>query len=169
MWKRRGIFGNFFREFDEMEREFERLFGEALRSGGGGPWYYGYHYHVGPDGKPHVETYGNLPNMPQLGDQELQALDSDVREPYTDVMEDQDTVVITAEMPGIEKKDVKLSATGREFEITAESETRKYHKTLTLEREVDPKTARATYNNGVLEIKVKLKEKKPKGVDIKVE
>jgi HSP20 family protein len=169
MWKRRGFFGNFFREFDEIEREFERLFQEAARSGQGGPWYYGYHYHVGPDGKPHIETYGNLPNMPRFEDQELHALESDVREPYTDVIIDDDQVVITAEMPGIEKKDVKLSGTGKQFEIRAETESRKYHKTLTLEREVDPKTAKATYNNGVLEIKVKLKEKKPKGINIKVE
>lgn len=174
MWKRKGFFGNFFEEFDEIEREFEQLFNEASGTEGGGPWYYGYTYQVGPDGKPHVETYGNLPNMPRVegGEydaRELNALDSDIREPYTDVITDGDHVVITAEMPGIEKKDVKLSGTGKEFEIRAETETRKYHKTLRLDQEVNPKTAKATYNNGVLEVKVKLKEKKPKGVDIKVE
>ncbi|NOZ77021.1 MAG: Hsp20 family protein [Euryarchaeota archaeon] len=169
MWKRRGFFGNFFEALDEMEREFERLFRDALRTGGGGPWYYGYRYQVGPDGKPVVETYGNLPGMTQLEGVNLEALDSDTREPYTDVIVDDDQVVITAEMPGVDKKDVKLSGTSKGFEIRAETENRKYRKVLSFEQEIDPKTAKATYNNGVLEVKVKLKEKKPKGIKIKVE
>lgn len=160
MNRRRDFFTSFFPEFD-------RLFEDAAQAGGDGPIFYGYEMHMGPDGVPHVKTYGNIPDMPEA---ENMPLEEGVREPFTDVMVDGDQVIVTAEMPGIEKQDIKLNATETRLELGAETETRKYHKVISLSREIVPETAKAHLNNGVVEIHVDLKEpENDTGVDIEVE
>ena len=75
-----------------------------------------------------------------------------VREPLTDVCEGENDVTITAEMPGIEKDHIELE-TGDDFlVIKVEKGSRRYYKELPLNVKVAPGSARARYNNGVLEI-----------------
>ncbi len=106
------------------------------------------------------------------------------REPFVDVNETEDEIIITAELPGVDKKDIDVSITENEVQIRAErkEETRKegeggiaisrgymgYQKILALPVPVDPNTARATYRNGILEIRVK-KAVKAKGRKVRVE
>ncbi len=106
------------------------------------------------------------------------------REPFVDLNESKDELIITAELPGMSKKDIDVNLTEREIEIRAQKkeESRKktkkgeevtassvgFHKMLTLPVEVDPKTAKASYNNGVLEIRVR-KLRKEKGTKLKIE
>ena len=92
-----------------------------------------------------------------------------VRSPYCDVQETDKEVIVTAELPGVSKEDIKINATENSVEISAERNDRKYRRVVALDAEVDPSTAKAKYNNGVLEIKFKLKSKPRKGVNIKVE
>ena len=63
-------------------------------------------------------------------------------------------------MPGVNKEDIELSASETKLEIKAEGENRKYYEVVDLPDEVDPDSAKARYNNGVLE--VVLKKKHPK-------
>ena len=74
-------------------------------------------------------------------------------------------------MPGIDKKDIKISAYDSSVEIsTADKAQRKYRSTIDLPPEADIETVKSTYNNGILEITFKKKEQtKPKGKEIKVE
>ena len=92
-----------------------------------------------------------------------------VRTPFCDVQETDSEVIITAELPGVSKEDIQINATENEVEIKAEKEDRKYHRVIPLDTEVDPKSARAKYNNGVLEVKLKMKSKPSRGVSVKVE
>ena len=62
------------------------------------------------------------------------------------------TVQVVAEMPGIEKQDVELSIDGKELEIKAQRDERKYHELVELPADVDIDSAKATYKNGVLDI-----------------
>lgn len=153
MWKRWKIFEEFDRLFDEFkDTDFEKLAGETQ--------YFGYSAYVGPDGVPHVETFGNVEELGPKSPERLEIPDVDgVREPYADVIVDEkkNEVIITAEVPGIDKKDVKLSATEKEIEIRAEAKDHKYYKKVPLETSIDPEKARAKYNNGILEIKAPLK------------
>jgi len=57
-------------------------------------------------------------------------------------------------MPGVEKDKIKLKASGKELIIQA-SNGKKYLKKLTLPDEVDVKSAKASYKNGILEIEFK--------------
>ena len=164
----RRFFDNFFKEFEEMDRVFERLSSDITKNNVGiknEPIYYGYSMHIGPDGVPHVEEYGTI--SPELEEKSHE----EYREPFSDVIVDEKTkeVIVTLEMPGVEKNDIKLETTEDTIEVTAEKEERKYRKKIPLEVEIKPKSAKATYNNGVVEIKAKLKIGAKKGTQIKVE
>jgi HSP20 family protein len=166
MWKRWKIFEDFDKIFEELGRlNFEKLPGETK--------YFGYQAYVGPDGVPHVKTFGNVKGLEEKLPEQLGALEEEhTREPYTDIIVDEKNkeVIVTAEMPGIEKKDVKLHATEKEIEIKAETEERKYYKKVPLGAKIVPEKTHSTYNNGILEIKAPLKgPEKTEGFDVKVE
>lgn len=154
----RGLFNMFEKVFEEMNESMAHM----LRTAGNEPLVYGFSFQVGPDGVPHIEHFGNF------GPDERE----DVREPFTSFMvdEEKNELKITAEMPGVEKKDINVSATEDEVTIEAESGGRKYFKSLKTPRQVDPDSSTAKYNNGILEVSLKFKEPgKPAGKSIKVE
>jgi HSP20 family protein len=175
MWKNPWDFSN--RIFEEMDKELSsaedmltRLFRTARESGSNVesfPYYYGYQITVGPDAKPHIREFGNArPASKGLVQQ------STVREPLVDTNfnEKENTLIITAEMPGITKQDVKVAVEEGLLTIHAEKGDKKYHTKLPVDNELDADTAKATYTNGILELKIKLKKSpKAKAKEIKVE
>ena len=64
-----------------------------------------------------------------------------------------------AEVPGVNKGDIKLTGTERTLTIKAHSQDRKYEKSVSLPVAVDIQTAKAKYKNGVLEVTIDRKEK----------
>lgn len=112
------------------------------------------------------------------------SLEGNWREPLIDVFEDENHVIVTAEIPGVDKEDIKLNVTEDGLEIRAEKrkerkeETEKsrrlertytgFYRYIELPVEVIPEKATATYKNGILEVKIPKTEKK-KGVQIKVQ
>ena len=102
------------------------------------------------------------------------------RKPFIDVVETDKEVTATAEMPGLEKGDIKINLTEDRLEISAEirqDEEKKekgyvykerrsgsYYRAISLPSTIDPDNAKATYNNGVLQItmpKTEIKKKTP--------
>lgn len=171
MFDRRGnIWDDFDREFQEMDRMMDRMLAQLRRTDWshvptGQPVYYGVSVDVGPDGVPRVQQFGNV--TPQQG-----LLESGVREPFvTSFMDDEnDQLRVTAEMPGVDKKSIKVEVQDDALVLRAEGEDRKYEKMLRLTAPVDADSAKARYNNGVLEVTLDLKKPaKPKGRDVKVE
>lgn len=176
MWKEPWGFST--RIFEEMDKEFaelSKLFSGIQESGSsaGGklPYYYGYQVTVGPDGKPLVREFGNVrPSSRGLVGQVEQT--PSVREPLVDAIldEKQNTLVITAEMPGITKEDIKIRLGEGLVTIQAEKGEKKYHKAIPVEHELDEQSAKAAYTNGIVELKIKLKAPaKKKDRDVKVE
>jgi HSP20 family protein len=187
-----------FKEFDDMEREMDSMFGrlsdiqanapkemvrEYQTSDGAkvseiGPLVYGYSMTIGPDGKPQVREFGNVKSLGQLGDigtggkaakSSLQEISVE-REPLIDVNTTDKEVKVVLEIPGVKKEDIKLSAYDEAVEVTANNAERKYHKIIDLPKEANPQTAKSTYQNGILEITFSKKENvKPKGKEIKIE
>jgi HSP20 family protein len=73
-------------------------------------------------------------------------------------------------MPGIEKKDIKIDVVGSIINIEAEHGERKYHAKIPIRQKIDENSVKATYANGILEMKFKLKEEDvPKGKIVTVE
>jgi HSP20 family protein len=144
-----------FRRFEEMmNRMFEEFWGRPMRR------------LLPPSGRP------LLPGERALAPAEY-------RMPYVDVVETDKEVIATAEMPGLEKQDIKINLTEDRLEISSEAkreEERKekgymyrerryggYYRSISLPARVNPDNSKATYNNGVLEIKMpktEVKEKK---------
>ncbi len=167
--------GEFFKDLDEefremethMARHFEELRKMADKEPGeGGPYVYGFSMRVGPDGKPHIEKFGNVP---QLGGEKI--IESSQREPLTDVIEGNKEISVVVELPGIEKEDINLDIRENSLAIDVNTAKRKYHKEMKLPGKVKTDSTKATYKNGVLEVKLsRTEEKKPekKGVKVKV-
>ena len=158
----------FDRLFKSMSRSFVNLddLFEDVKSTGcvSGPFYYGYTMAVGPDGRPVVKQYGNV--KPGLSPK------SDTREPLVDTLVDdkEKLVRLIAEMPGVEKKDVKIVVDGKIVNIDAENGDKKYHAKVPIKHKVDENSVKASYKNGILEIIFKqLAEEKPKGKTVEVE
>ena len=141
---------------------FETPNGEKVQTYG--PYYYGYHMTVGPDGKPQVKEWGNArptSAIPEAG----------VREPYVDeaVNEKDRTLTLVSEMPGIEKSDIQVSVAEGIVSISAKHGDRKYDTKVPLKYKVDEDSAKAKYINGILELTFTLAEEKPKGKVVSVE
>jgi HSP20 family protein len=133
------------------------------------PYYYGYQITVGPDGKPHVREFGNIrPSAKGLIEQ------AGVRAPLVDtaINEKQNTLRVTAEMPGVNKEDIKVNVSDRYVTIHAEKGDKKYHTDIPVDVELDDSSssAKATYTNGILELSIKIKQApKEKAKEIRVE
>jgi len=179
MWKDRDFgFGIGRRLFEDMDKEFadaeemlNRMFRTVRETSPStivnGPYYYGYQITVGPDGKPHVREFGNVkPTSRGLVEQ------SGVREPLVDTkIEEKDNMLtITAEMPGVTKQDIKVKVSEDYVSIHADKGEKKYHTDVPIDVELDDKSAKATYSNGILELKIKLKAPpKTKETEVQVE
>jgi HSP20 family protein len=162
MWKRRrrdwwfgDIFGDIDEEFNKMMDRMNRIFDEFMKFAPGEvepgkPFVYGFSVRIGPDGKPHIQEFGNTPAAVRAH--------TDERKPIVDVFETDDEVQVIAEMPGVEKEDIELNATETTLEIRAKGETRQYSELVDLPAEVDPDSSKASYKNGVLEVILKKKE-----------
>jgi len=136
---------------------------EESHGNGSGPYCYGYTMTIGPDGKPVVNEYGNVkPN---------QLLTSDTRQPIVDTIVDEKEKVVKliAEMPGVEKADVKIVVENNFVDISAEHDKKKYHVKVPLKHKVDENSAKASYKNGILQLIFKVVEEKPKGKTVEVE
>jgi len=156
----------FDRFFKSMFRSvnLDELFENVKLTGCTGPLCYGYTMTVGPDGIPVVKQYGNA--KPELSPT------SDTREPLVDTLVDdkEKLVKLVAEMPGVEKKDVKIVVDGKIVNIDAENGDKKYHVKVPLKHKVDENSVKASYKNGILEIIFKqLAEEKPTGKTVEVE
>jgi HSP20 family protein len=170
-YKRFGRRGNFFGEFDRMMREMEKEMANIIREMEGdmpkemsreirnpdgsvrreyGPFVYGYSVKIGPDGKPIIREFGNM--KPGLDSEETPMSLQNRREPLVDVIEDDLSVKVVAELPGVEKDDIKLFATVRGLTINVDNIDRRYFKELEFESEIDRGSAKSSYRNGVLEI-----------------
>src|SRR5215203_4554458 len=162
------------RQFEHMRREMERMFQEQFtdidetkipkdlvkehQTPEGakvrevGPLVYGYSMTVGPDGRPKVREFGNIRSPTAMGFANRPLISGET-DPLADVSTTDKDVKVVVEMPGIEKKDIKINAHDDTVEVfTTDTAQRKYRKIIELPSEDDIGTARSTYKNGILEI-----------------
>jgi HSP20 family protein len=154
-----GAFGGLLRELEEMLAEvedvMERVFRKALvegRSESAGPYIYGIRITVGPGGVPRIEEFGNTARgrrgRPPVKEE---------AEPPVEVIERGDEVWVVADLPGVPKESIDVRVTERTVTIRARNGGKMYHRVVELPAEVAPEPARASYKNGVLEVRLKKK------------
>jgi HSP20 family protein len=122
-------------------------------------------------------------NVPSAGRDEAMALVDWA--PAIDVMETNEEFQIRAELPGVEKKDVKLSVENGVLLISGHREQEKeekgkrYHKierayghfarSFTVPEAVDPEKVTADFKNGLLTVRLPKSEKaRPKSIEVQV-
>jgi HSP20 family protein len=105
--------------------------------------------------------------------------------PRVDIKDTKDNVVLTFELPGMEKKDIKVLVKDGNLVVSGErtfkseqqddnrirSEIRqgKFSRSFSLPDTVNPENIGADYKNGMLEIRLaKLEEVKPKEIEVRV-
>ena len=132
-----------------------------------GPIVYGYSVKIGPDGKPVVRKFGNIDSFPNVLGGGMSVKEE--REPLVDVIKGQGEIRVVAEVPGVNKEDLRLSADENAITIESVTGQPRYHKRVDLPESVDPKTAKSTYKNGILEVSLKLRNKSDSGVSIKID
>ncbi len=104
--------------------------------------------------------------------------------PEVDVLDNGDTYTIKVDMPGVDKKDIKLKLMSDRIIIRAEKNEEKeekkkgyysrernavgYYRSVALPEEVKPETAKAKLDNGTLSIEIS-KSEAAKGRDIKID
>ena len=187
--RRRPSFWSFFEDPDDFLKDLDRQFEEQFRwisehapkdlvrerktkegvEREFGPFVYGYSVTIGPDGKPQIREFGNVkPGLP-AGKPALQIKSE--REPVVDVIEQENQVRVVAELPGVQKEDIKVESNERVLTLRVDTEKRKYFKKLELPTEVEASSAKATYTNGMLEVTLDKKVKEPakKGVRVNVD
>lgn len=77
--------------------------------------------------------------------------EEEVREPLTDVFQDNENVKLYVELPGAEKTDIQLNVSGNRAEIKAKN----FRKTIDLPTaHVEVDKATTNYKNGVLEVTI---------------
>ncbi len=157
-------------EFERMRRIMDMMMQRAMDGDihMGEPMVYGFSMKVGPDGKPVIQQFGNT--IPKSIGDSAERSEGFAREPLTDVMESEDGITITVELPGVSKEDIDLTVTRDTVTIKVDTASRKYYKEIPLSAEIDEKNVKATYNNGVLDITLKkLKKSQPKGKKVRIE
>lgn len=155
------VYEDIFEEIRKIERRLNRLFDDLWHSWSSGRI----------SALPGAEEAEEIKVMPY-------------REPLTDIIENEKEIKIIAEIPGVEKSDIKINATQDSIEISAETKKEeeekgkgyarrerrytKFYRSFTLPKPVIPEKAKASYKNGVLEITIPKAEEEKK-TTIKIE
>ncbi|RDE12638.1 MAG: heat-shock protein Hsp20 [Candidatus Thorarchaeota archaeon] len=113
------------------------------------PLIFGFSMTIGPDGKPVIQRFGHrIPENP--GEPVAPQL-----EPIVDVIEETDEIVVVAELPGVEKDEIKVNVKGKILTIDVSNQERPYHRELELPAKVKKEEAKSSLRNGVLEVRLK--------------
>lgn len=109
-----------------------------------------------------------------------------MRMPAVDVYEEKDNVVIKAEIPGLSKEDINVQVTGSTLMIKGEKKREEevkeddyyrcersfgsFTRAVALPSDVKPDQVKASFKNGVLEVRLpKTEEAKKKAITVKIE
>ncbi len=112
---------------------------------------YGFTVRTLAGGAPKVETFGNIKKPPKG------PVVEEMREPIVDVFDEDDTIRVIAELPGIEESDIDTEVKGDMLTLSAEGKTRKYSKEILLPATVNEEKVGLSYENGILEIRLQKK------------
>ncbi len=112
---------------------------------------YGFSVKMGLGGEEtKIEPFGNVRRNEQTGETQVQ----EVSEPLVDVLDENDHVLVLAEMPGVGDADITLDLSGDILTLHAERGNKKYHKEIILPREFKSEQMERSCHNGILEVKL---------------
>jgi HSP20 family protein len=131
-----------------------------------------------------VERYSRAVGQPRAGSQEVLATGDWV--PRADIHETDVAFLITAEIPGVNKEDVKITVGNRILTIRGEKKQEKeeagqkthrverhygiFSRTFTLPDNIDENNIKASFKDGMLQVRIlKTDDVEPKAIEVIVE
>ena len=96
-----------------------------------------------------VEPFGNIRK-----DKRGEPTVTDEREPLVDVFNEDDHVLVVAEVPGVEESKIKTELKGDVLVLAAEGRDRKYRKEVLLPRVFKTPAVARSFRGGILEIRI---------------
>jgi len=109
---------------------------------------YGFSVRSGIGGIPQVERFGNIRTT------EEGPVVAEVREPLVDLFDEEQEIVVVAELPGVGEEEVHIEIQDDILSLETTGE-RKYAKEILLPEPVDAATLQKAYKNGILELRLK--------------
>ena len=153
------LFNDLFRDldgFDEIFEDFEHEMNtdlakminkiESENQDRSEPFIYGYSINIDENGKAEINEFGNIKAD---SDENLEVTES--REPLIDLIDGKNSIAVVIEIPGVEKSDIKIEIKESKL-LVSTTNSKNYYKEIPLESKIISSSARAKYNNGILEI-----------------
>ncbi|MFX0124992.1 MAG: Hsp20/alpha crystallin family protein [Candidatus Hodarchaeota archaeon] len=140
--------------FEDFGKDFERAFKKSFKelskdSKDSLTWGYRMYWDNSME-KPVVKYFGNFD--PTTG----KLLEEGWRIPPLEKKFDDKNNVwnLVVDLPGVKKENISLSATPAYINIEATSKKRKYKHKVDFDKEIDPESVKAKFNNGILKVTV---------------
>ncbi|MFH0971540.1 MAG: archaeal heat shock protein Hsp20 [Candidatus Micrarchaeota archaeon] len=163
-------------DFLRIQEEMERMVNDILtlhyrdeqQARKHSPYVYGFSMKVSQEGKPEIKDFGTfIPHQKEW--KEKQEIEIS-REPMIDIIEGKEELTVIAELPGVQKEDIHISTTEESMVLHTPYHHKNYKKEIWFPCKVKSDSAKAIYNNGVLEVKLKRMEPKHEhGKEVKIE
>jgi len=131
---------------DAKGKEFKGVYGFSVKVGVGKEG--GNTFKVEPFGN--VGKAGSSEREREAGRSEV----SEVREPLVDVYDEDDCVLVVAELPGVSKEELKVELADDILTLSAEKGERKYRKEVLLPAAVDKAKMTVNCHDGMAEIRI---------------
>jgi HSP20 family protein len=156
-WKKRSEWDEFFKEFDKLEKMVDGMVNDSAKDFIAekeekkfpNPYVFGFSVSIGPDGRPQVHRFGSLQSPLQGAQVEKE------NEPLLDVLDCKKEIIVTVELPSVDKKDIKLDVSESTLRISVDTPERSFYRNLCLPAKVRADSMQTTYKNGVLEVRLK--------------
>ncbi|MFH1587417.1 MAG: Hsp20/alpha crystallin family protein [Candidatus Diapherotrites archaeon] len=153
-WKKRKDLENLPFDFEKLEDMMDELMDalfeaeeENLR---GRPAIMGFSIRLDSEGNPKMQEFGNIAKN-KKNPAVLKA-----REPLVDLIYFNNDLTLTAEMPGVERGDLEVNISGNEIELLTRGQIH-FYKRIAIDRQIKSKGMKISLNNGIVEIKFRLK------------
>ncbi len=141
-------------DFKEMRKRIDKMLRSFFQNRSPNPkkpFVYGFSVRVGKDGVPKIKEFGSMRPT-------VEGRDPSEREPVYDVIDGDEDVFITVDLPGTTPEKISLRTSERVLTIEAQG-FRRYWKAIDLPDRVEASSLSWTFNNGVLDISLRKKAK----------
>ena len=170
-WDKKKKIGDFVFDFNKLEDLVDKLMKQMepqLPKNSDKPVIFGFSMRLGEDGNPVIEGIGESERVALEKKTVKQQLLPKAIEPLIDVQSREKKILITVELPGVEKKDIRLNVLDEHsLEIIVAGQN-SFYKRIIVPESIRQQKAEAELKNGILEISLdRLPEKRGKEIKVK--
>ncbi len=141
-----GGLGSLFDLVSRLSEKAETMSGDVTSKDGKVRGVYGVSIHSGLGGAPKVSSFGNIKKTSKG------PVVEETREPMTDLFDEEENLVVIAELPGVGEGDITLELDKDVLTLSASNRDRKYFKNISLNRSFSKEQMSSAYKNGVLTV-----------------